>query len=110
MEGSTALLIDGKRLEQVWSFRAPDPKYNFVVQKSTPALDKERVYYGTDSGTFYALEQETGHVVWSQKTRDVSEEKGIFSSPVVYNGIVYFGSMTAPSMHWSARPEKMLDV
>ena len=72
-----------------WSFAPPDPNYFFVVPKSTPALDEERLYYGTDSGIFYALDQRTGKVLWQHQTGN--REKGIFSSPVLHEDVVFFG-------------------
>jgi outer membrane protein assembly factor BamB/orotate phosphoribosyltransferase len=74
----------------VWKFRAPEPNYFHVVPKSTPALDDERIFVGSECGTFWALAQATGQVVWSAQVRD-SGRKKIWSSPAVHEGRVYFG-------------------
>ena len=74
----------------VWSFRSPDPHYFHVVPKSTPALDDERVFFGSECGTFWALDQATGQVVWTSQVRDAGR-KNIWSSPAVHEGRVYFG-------------------
>src|SRR3989454_12425399 len=66
----------------VWSFRSPDPHYFHVVPKSTPALDDERVFFGSECGTFWALDQATGQVVWTSQVRDAGR-KNIWSSPAV---------------------------
>ena len=44
---------------------ADEPNYFHVVPKSTPTLDDRRVFFGSDSGVFWALEQDTGAVAWS---------------------------------------------
>ncbi|MBY0293953.1 PQQ-binding-like beta-propeller repeat protein [Patescibacteria group bacterium] len=76
----------------MWRFQAPNPSFHLVVQKSAPALDNERVFFGTDSGVFYALRQDTGEIVWQFKTASQPQGKGILSSPIVHNDRVYFGA------------------
>lgn len=76
----------------IWHFRAPNPTYNFVVQKSAPLIDDARLYFGTDSGTFFALDQATGVIAWKFAAHREPEGKGIFSSPAAHDGIVYFGA------------------
>ncbi len=72
-----------------WTFCPPNPNYFFVVPKSTPVLDDEKLYYGTDSGIFYALHQKTGKVMWQYQTGN--KEKGIFSSPSIIGDLIIFG-------------------
>jgi len=76
---------------EVWRFRSPEPNYFHVVPKSTPALDDRRVFFGSDSGVFWALEQDTGAVAWSFRVREAGR-RNIWSSPAVHAGRVYFGS------------------
>ena len=76
----------------VWKFQAPNPSYNYVVPKSAPVIDDEKIYFGSDAGIFYALDQNTGTIVWNFKVGKHTAEKGIFSSPALHNGIVYFGA------------------
>lgn len=78
--------------ETLWHFKAPDPSYNIVVQKSAPAIDEDSIYFGSDSGAFYALEQRTGDVRWSFRIGKFPEGKGILSSPALYKDRVFFGA------------------
>lgn len=75
-----------------WKFASENPVFFHVLPKSAPALDEERVYFGADNGTMWALNQSDGSVAWKYKTFFGAEEKRIFSSPAVHDGIVYFGA------------------
>ncbi len=75
----------------VWKFASPNPSYQYVVPKSDPVLDAERIYFGSDSGVFWALNQEDGSVAWSFKTGWHPKGKGIFSSPKMYEDMLFFG-------------------
>ena len=63
----------------LWTFQA-DGEVN-----TGPAVAQGMVYFGTDSGTFYALDI-TGQEQWHFVT-----SKPLSSSPAVGNGVVYFG-------------------
>lgn len=82
----------GETFEEVWRFRASKPSHHLVVQKSAPTIDSERVYFGTDSGTFFALEQSTGVAAWSFEVASHPVGKGILSSPALFGGFVFFGA------------------
>jgi len=75
-----------------WKFKSSRPSLNYVNQKSQPVLDNEKIYFGSDSGVFYCINQSDGKVVWKFKTTYHSNKKGIWSSPVIYNNLVIFGS------------------
>lgn len=75
-----------------WKFSSEKPAYEIVIPKSAPVIDDERVYFGADNGTFWALNQSDGSVAWSYKTLFGAGKKRIFSSPALYDGIVYFGA------------------
>lgn len=75
-----------------WKFGSNNPVYFHVVPKSAPAIDDERVYFGSDNGTMWALNQSGGSVAWSFKTLFGAGNKRIFSSPTVHDGLVYFGA------------------
>lgn len=75
-----------------WKFESPDPSYYYILPKSAPTIDDERVYFGADNGTMWALNQSDGLVAWSYKTLFGAGKKRIFSSPAVHDGIVYFGA------------------
>ncbi len=74
-----------------WKFIAGRASYQYVVPKSNPVIDDTRLYVGSDTGIFWALEQDTGKVAWQYQIGHHPKGKGIFSSPVVHEGVVYFG-------------------
>ena len=76
----------------LWKFAAEGPSYQYVVPKSDPVLDDDRVYFGTDKGFFLALNQSDGSTSWSYKVGFHPKGKGIFSSPALLNGMVFFGA------------------
>jgi len=75
-----------------WKFESQKPNLHYVVPKSAPILDKEKIYFGSDSGIFYALNQKDGSVSWKYKVGWHAKGKSIFSSPILHNNTVYFGS------------------
>jgi len=54
--------------------------------RSTPVVDGERVFFGTDNGDFLCVDF-SGDLGWRFQSR-----RRILSSPVIHDGIVYFGS------------------
>jgi outer membrane protein assembly factor BamB len=54
---------------------------------SSPAVLNRRVYFGSSDGHIYALNAETGVLVWSFETGDI-----VHASPAVVNNTVYVGS------------------
>ncbi len=92
--------VENKRLplsqpsgfESLWSFSSNKPNHFHVVPKSAPAIDNERVYFGSDSGVFWALNQSDGSVAWKHSIWRSSGGKAIFSSPLIYRDTVYFGA------------------
>jgi eukaryotic-like serine/threonine-protein kinase len=54
---------------------------------SSPAVDHNRVYFGSSDGHIYALDATTGVLLWSFETGEV-----VHASPAVINGTVYIGS------------------
>ncbi|MEX0917457.1 MAG: PQQ-binding-like beta-propeller repeat protein [Candidatus Paceibacterota bacterium] len=78
--------------EVLWKFQSTDPNFFYIVPKSRPVIDRERIYFGSDNGTFWALNQKDGAVAWKFKIRQKADEKAIFSSPAFHKGIVYFGA------------------
>lgn len=79
-------------LEEAWKFSAGHPSFEWVVQKSAPAIDATNVYFGTDAGTFFALRQSDGTVAWQFDIEAHPPGKGIFSSPALHRDTVYFGA------------------
>lgn len=79
------------KFEILWCNKASDANYFEIVPKSTPIVDDENVYFGSDSGDFVSLDQMTGAVRWRFPTSNNSRKK-IFSSPQLLDGHVYFGA------------------
>ena len=75
----------------IWKFKGADPNYFYVVPKSEILVDESRVYMGTDQGTMWALHKTDGSVIWSYTVGSHAKGKGIFSSPKIHNGVLYFG-------------------
>lgn len=74
-----------------WYFKSEDPNYFYVIPKSVPVLDDNKLYFGSDNGTFWALNQSDGSISWKYRILG-SGKKMIFSSPVLYKNMVYFGA------------------
>lgn len=76
----------------LWRFASPEPNLAYVVPKSAPVIDDEYVYFGSDSGYFWCLDQTTGDIVWKFKVPFGADGKYIFSTPVLSRGLVIFGA------------------
>lgn len=76
----------------LWRFQSPNPSYFHVIPKSGPILHENKIYFGSDNATLWALNQADGSVSWRFKVGKVVNGKSIFSSPAIYDGRVYFGS------------------
>jgi len=81
-----------ENFQLIWHFASPDPNYFNVVPKSTPILDEEKIFFGSDSGYFWALNQKDGSIAWKFKVGNIPFRKGILSSPAIHKDLVYFGS------------------
>lgn len=75
-----------------WKFESDKPVYYHVLPKSAPVLDDDRMYFGADNGTLWALNQSDGSIAWQFKTLFGAGQKRIFSSPAVQDNTVYFGA------------------
>ena len=76
----------------VWHFEGIEPSFHLVVQKSAPVLDDARIFFGADTGIFYALYQETGDIAWHMQVGKYPEGKAILSTPAIHGSTVYFGA------------------
>jgi orotate phosphoribosyltransferase len=76
---------------KVWSFASDKPSFFHRVSKSFPATDGKRVYFGSDNGTFWALDAARGSIAWQFKVH-TDGKKNIWSAPAVHDGFVYFGA------------------
>lgn len=53
---------------------------------SSPAVDSGRVYFGSGDHNIYALDANSGQLVWKYEADDV-----VHSSPAIVNGMLYIG-------------------
>ena len=60
---------------------------SFDLFLSSPAVVNGRVYFGSGDGGVYAVDTQTGQLIWKFSTGDV-----VHASPAVVNGVVYIGS------------------
>jgi len=74
-----------------WKFQSKNPNLQLVVPKSQPILDDKSLFFGTDQGTMFSINQQDGSVNWSFKINYFSNKKGIFSSPALYQDTLFFG-------------------
>lgn len=84
--------VPQENFKMMWFFKSNDPKLEAVIPKSAPAIDSERVYFGSDRGIFFALNQSDGTVAWQCHIGLKSKGQEIFSSPVIHQNKVYFGA------------------
>lgn len=85
-------LAPSQPFHTVWKFASKNPNYQYVEPKSDPCIDATRIYMGSDYGILWAIHQNDGTVAWSYNTKSFGFGKGVFSSPLVYRGNVYFAS------------------
>jgi outer membrane protein assembly factor BamB len=79
------------RYRPLWSFRAPGGHPYSIVPKSAPAYLDGAIFFGSDSGTVWSLNAETGRENWRRKLPNAGR-KGIWSSPCLYDGRLYIGA------------------
>lgn len=78
--------FEGKRLHGYppGSQTIPD---SWDIYTSSPAVFRNRVYFGSGDGSVYALDAQTGVLQWKFPTGDI-----VHASPAVANNTVYIGS------------------
>lgn len=76
----------------LWKFESENPNFFYVVPKSGPVLDNEKIYFGSDSGIFWAVNQTDGTAAWKFKIWRKAADKAIFSTPALHENTVYFGA------------------
>ncbi|MCF7836158.1 PQQ-binding-like beta-propeller repeat protein [Candidatus Gracilibacteria bacterium] len=84
--------IPQSKFKQDWHFQPFELGHYFVVPKSTPALDSQNLYFGSDAAIFWAVNQKTGKPAWYFQCGKDLKKKGIFSSPALHRDRVFFGS------------------
>ena len=63
---------------------------SYTAAKSSPAVYKDKVVIGGDTGKITAFHKFTGQILWEYQTGD--NTKGIHSSPIIHDDRVFFGS------------------
>ncbi|MCD4803800.1 MAG: PQQ-like beta-propeller repeat protein [Anaerolineales bacterium] len=76
--------LDEKSHRVEWRYNTPDWAW------ASPVIDGEQVYTSDLSGTFYALELETGNLIWQ-----LQPGGSIVSAPLVQDGLIYFSTDTS---------------
>jgi len=76
----------------IWYAQSPNPNYFHIVPKSAPIIDNEKVYFGSDNGYFWAINQTDGSAAWKYKIGFFPRGKAIFSTPIIYENTIYFGA------------------
>ena len=84
--------VPTQRYRQLWQTTVPGAFPFHVVPKSAPLLDGSRVYRGCDSGKMQAFDTATGQVLWEYQVHGVSPRRGIWSTPALHDGRLYFGA------------------
>ena len=94
-----------------WRTTTPDGG----VIHSTPVVADGCVYTGTDLGNVYALNADTGKVVWTRRIAESDGSNtfagaGIVGSPALAGGLVYVGATTPKASVLSALDQATGDV
>jgi outer membrane protein assembly factor BamB len=63
-----------------WSRDLPSPS------ESSPLLDKDKLFFGSQNGTVYALNARNGNLLWTYHAAGA-----VKASPSLSNGVLYFG-------------------
>ena len=79
-------------IDPIWKKESPEENLLYAVPKSNPCQDEEKIYYGTHSGYFFAMNKQDGSEAWKFKTGEHIQKKSILSSPILYKEQVIFGS------------------
>ena len=100
--------LDAKTGQKKWSFSAgPEKQYTnhgihglqpksemmadpWDMYLSSPTIYKNKVFFGSGNGKFFAVDMQSGKEVWNFSTSDV-----IHTSPAIFNDMVIFGGWDA---------------
>ncbi|QHN02768.1 PQQ-binding-like beta-propeller repeat protein [Granulicella sp. WH15] len=73
-----------------WRHSLATGSYFYEAPKSVPVVDDKNVYFGSDNGVLWCLDQVSGATVWSFGVPCLGD-KGIWSTAAVTDSAVYFG-------------------
>lgn len=82
--------------EERWKFTIPGGGPTCTVSNqcritSSAAVEGGVVYFGTATAEVYALDAATGALKWKAQLGDPAQGAEVWSSPAVYQGVVYIG-------------------
>jgi outer membrane protein assembly factor BamB len=75
---------------EIWRFEPPRPNLYYAVSKSQAVLADGSVYFGSDDGAFWCIDQASGMVRWKLDA-GIKGGKGIWSTAALYEDAVIFG-------------------
>ena len=87
--GSASGLVQALKAESgciEWVFQADGPVRSAIL--AVPVGDKHSLLFGDSIGWFYAVEAETGKLLW-KKRPEPHESTRLTGAPIAYQGIVY---------------------
>lgn len=84
--------VDVARLKLKWAYYLPPPFFGTSELRSQPAITEDTLYVGSQSGTVYALDTQTGCTHWTYKN-DIQIRTGIVISDLDSDGprLLFFG-------------------
>lgn len=72
--------------------QSPLASYMVVAPRPQPLIDGEHIYFGTDQGSFYALNKQSGEEIWKLRMGRHADNKSILSSAAVHDNSIFFGA------------------
>lgn len=81
---------------QLWSFTVdqvgPCAVYSLgCTLNSSAAVQDGKLYFGAGNAYVYSLDASTGSLLWKTQIGDPNQGYAVYTSPAVYNGLVYVG-------------------
>jgi outer membrane protein assembly factor BamB len=81
-----------QRYRRIWQTRVPGGFPFYIVPKSAPVLVDDVIYRGCDAAKMQAFDAATGNIIWEYQATGAAARKGIWSTPAVHEGKLYFGA------------------
>lgn len=81
-----------QRYRQLWHVSVPGGFPFHVVPKSAPVFVNGMIVRGSDAGRMQAFDTGSGELVWEHIATGAAPRKGIWSTPAVYDGRLYYGA------------------
>ncbi|HEV2495114.1 MAG TPA: PQQ-binding-like beta-propeller repeat protein [Terriglobia bacterium] len=96
----TMYAVNADTGEQIWSYTVdqvgPCAIYGLgCTLNSSAAMQDGKLYFGAGNAYVYALDASTGSLVWKTQLGDPNLGYAIYTSPAVYNRLVYVGVASA---------------